>query len=52
MASSILLRDVPDDVLNILLKVQYEEKLQKKVNQYSLSRVIFKLIRDSQKKEL
>jgi hypothetical protein len=50
MSKSILVRDVPDDVLQILLKAQYEEKQQRSLKQYSLSLVIFKMARDFKKK--
>lgn len=50
MANNILLRDVPDDVLKILLKIQADEKQKRLAKQYSLSLVVFKLIRESKVK--
>ena len=47
MANNILLRDVPDDVLKILLKVQSDEKEKRLAKQYSLSLAVFKIIRES-----
>lgn len=46
MANNILLRDVPEDVLKKILKIQSDEKQKKLLKQYSISLVIFKIIRD------
>ncbi len=43
---SILLREVPDDVMLILLEVQKEEKEKRNVKQFSLSTTIIKIIKE------
>lgn len=45
------LRNMPEDVRKILLKIQMEKKVEKKVSQYSLQLTIYNLIREYGKKE-
>jgi len=42
---------MPEDVRKILLKIQMEKKVEKKVSQYSLQLTIYNLIREYGKKE-
>lgn len=51
MANDLLLKDVPEDVLKIILKKQGDEKVKKGVKQYSMSLAVFKIIRDSENKK-
>jgi len=44
--SDLLLKDIPIDIRNIILTQQKEEKINRGTNQYSLSSVIFKIIRE------
>lgn len=47
MPNNLLLRDVPEDVLKKILKIQSDEKQKRLLKQYSISLVIFKIIRES-----
>lgn len=42
----LLLTNVPTDVLNYLLKKQLDNKIEKKVRQYSLEQTIYNIIRE------
>ena len=47
---SILLRDVPLDILKIIVEKQREEKSKKLIGQYSLQKAVYTLIKESQNK--
>ena len=49
MPNDILLRDVPDDVLKIILKRQWDEKDKKLRKQYSLASAVFSIIKEAEK---
>jgi len=46
MANSILLKNVPNDVLVIILEVQGKMKVEKCIKQYSMEQSIYKMIRN------
>lgn len=48
-AKSLLLRDVPKDIWEILLKKQSEVKKSKVSAQFSLASAAYKIIRDNEK---
>lgn len=49
MPKSILLKNVPEDILQIILKAQSEEKLKTNKTQYSMESAIYKLIKNAKK---
>ena len=49
MAYSILLRDVPEDVLKIIVEKQRDEKNKKLIGQYSLQKAVYTLLRKTKK---
>lgn len=46
----LLLKNMPDDVKEFLLKKQGDIKVEKKISQYSLEQTIYKIIRDYKEK--
>lgn len=48
-ASSYTLKEIPEDVYNIVLAEQSEIKKKKKINQFSFESTIYKMIRDLNK---
>lgn len=46
---SILLRDVPEDVLKIIVEKQRKEKNKKLIGQYSLQKAVYTLLREIKK---
>lgn len=44
--ADILLRDVQKDVLKFILKKQSDAKIEKVVSQYSISLIVFKLLKE------
>lgn len=49
MAKSLLLKDVPKDIWEIILKKQVEEKLNKVSAQFSMASSVYKIIRENEK---
>lgn len=47
--ADLVLRDIPEEVRQIVLKQQLKEKQDRGVNQYSMSTTIFKIIREWEK---
>lgn len=44
--ADLLIKELPEDVRKVLLQVQKEEKENRGTNQFGLSSVIFKIIRE------
>lgn len=46
MASTILLKNVPKDIMRTILKVQSEVKMKKEIGKYSQEKAVYKIISD------
>jgi len=40
------LKEIPDEILSYLLKIQSQTKVEKKICQYSLEKTVYKIIQE------